>query len=152
MCPERQKTLSLQHLIHLLMNRLLQPWLISSVITAAVLILCLMPTSVPVSAPTGTDKVVHAVMFMALAWLYTVDLGGGLNRIRTRSVKRPGILTAQAGWVMVSLLGCLTEVLQDRMALGRSGDTADAVADIIGAAVGAALAWWVLRRHTSRQS
>ncbi|HEX2075926.1 MAG TPA: VanZ family protein [Geodermatophilus sp.] len=75
------------------------------------------------AAPPGVDKLVHAVLFAALA------LTGRWAGVRA------GLLAALlVGYAAVS------EVLQGLAVLGRTGSVADWVADVVGAALGL-VAW-----------
>ncbi|WP_245775532.1 VanZ family protein [Saccharopolyspora flava] len=82
------------------------------------------PESGVPSAPPGTDKVVHFVLFAALA--ITARIAG-----------------ARTAWLLPSLAGyaVLSELLQGALPIGRSCEALDAVVDIAGALVG----WAVLR-------
>lgn len=77
------------------------------------------PESGVPTAPPGTDKVVHLLLFAALAGT------GRLARL-------------PAAPLLVGLVGyaALSEVLQELLPIGRSGDWVDALVDIIGAGLG----------------
>jgi hypothetical protein len=86
------------------------------------------PESDVPSAPPGVDKVVHVVLFAALA----------------ASGRWAGI-----GWrVLASLLvlyAALSEVLQGVTPLGRSSSVADWLADVAGVLLGLGLWGWLAR-------
>ena len=99
---------------------------VALLVSAAVLFT---PASGVPTAPPGTDKVVHLLLFAVLA--FTGRWAG----------MRPAPLT-------VGLLGyaAFSEVVQGMTSLGRSASPADVVADVVGLAVGL-LAWaWSARR------
>ena len=76
----------------------------------------------------GSDKVVHALLFGALAATTRWRFGPGLLGL--------GLIAAYAG---------LSEVVQGELLSTRSGDAYDVVADLLGALVG-----WLLPRRGSR--
>ncbi|WP_243793438.1 VanZ family protein [Saccharopolyspora gloriosae] len=90
--------------------------LLFGVICAISLIILFTPDSGVPSAPPGTDKVVHFVLFAALA-------GGGI-------AARIPLLPLAAGLVGYA---ALSEVLQAVLPLGRSGNVQDALVDVLGA-------------------
>ena len=81
------------------------------------------------SAPPGVDKLVHLVLFLALA------LAGRWAGIR------PGPLA-----VLLVVYGGVSEVVQAVSDLQRSGSVVDWLADVVGAAVGLR-AWSALERR-----
>ncbi len=81
------------------------------------------------SAPPGVDKLVHLLLFLALA------LAGRWAGIRARPL--PLLLVAYAG---------LSEVVQAVSDLQRSGSVLDWLADVAGAGLGL-LAWRRLERR-----
>lgn len=85
------------------------------------LVVLFTPDSGVPTAPPGTDKLVHAGLFAALA------LTGRCAGIRVRA--------------LLPVLACYavgSELLQGALPIGRSADAADAVLDLIGVAVGLA--------------
>lgn len=86
---------------------------------------------VPQAGPGGSDKVGHVAVFAALA------LAGRWARLRP--VPLALALVAYA---------VTTEVLQAALPLGRYGDPADALADVIG--IGLGLAAWSAGRRLRR--
>ncbi|MFR9731696.1 VanZ family protein [Saccharopolyspora sp. MS10] len=77
------------------------------------------PASGVPSAPPGTDKVVHFALFLALACT------GRAARVRP--------LPLAAGLIGYA---ALSETLQAVLPLGRSGDLADGLVDVLGAVAG----------------
>ncbi len=73
------------------------------------------------------DKVVHAVMFGGFAFCILLD------RIRTDGWRPTTAKEAAAAAVAAVALGIVTELAQNAMHLGRSGDPADLLADAAGA-------------------
>ena len=112
-------------------------FLTSAVVTAGVLYLTLAPRpfgSVRIPLFEGADKVVHFMMFFAMAFAYHFDFRRG---------KKPVDEARLMGWIFVSLsaFGGLIELAQWKMRMGRSGDWYDLLADIAGAVYGIILAW-----------
>ena len=112
-------------------------FLSSAVVTAGVLYLTLAPRpfgSVRIPLFEGADKVVHFMMFFAMAFAYHFDFRRG---------KKPVDEARLMGWIFVSLsaFGGLIELAQWKMRMGRSGDWYDLLADIAGAVYGIILAW-----------
>ncbi len=80
---------------------------------------------------TNIDKTIHIAIFALLGFCYRVAY------------------PRQNFWVFVQVMliyALLTEILQDEMALGRSMETLDLVADMIGVAIGY-LIWKKLNTH-----
>ena len=114
-------------------------FLTSAVVTAGVLYLTLAPRpfgSVRIPLFEGADKVVHFMMFFAMAFAYHFDFRRG---------KKPVDEARLMGWIFVSLsaFGGLIELAQWKMRMGRSGDWYDLLADIAGALYGIILAWLI---------
>lgn len=114
-------------------------FLTSAVVTAGVLYLTLAPRpfgSVRIPLFEGADKVVHFMMFFAMAFAYHFDFRRG---------KKPVNEARLMGWIFVSLsaFGGLIELAQWKMRMGRSGDWYDLLADIAGAVYGIILAWLI---------
>ena len=78
----------------------------------------------------GSDRVVHLVLFLLLA-----------ATTRWRFGTRPAWLVLLAGYAVLS------EVVQGVALAGRSGDAADAVADLLGVALG-----WVAAARLPRRA
>lgn len=118
-------------------------FLTSAVVTAGVLYLTLAPRpfgSVRIPLFEGSDKVVHFMMFFAMAFAYHFDFRRG---------KKPVDEARLMGWIFVSLsaFGGLIELAQWKMRMGRSGDWYDLLADIAGAVYGIILAWLISAKN-----
>ena len=118
-------------------------FLTSAVVTAGVLYLTLAPRpfgSVRIPLCEGADKVVHFMMFFAMAFAYHFDFRRG---------KKPVDEARLMGWIFVSLsaFGGLIELAQWKMRMGRSGDWYDLLADIAGAVYGIILAWLISAKN-----
>jgi len=118
-------------------------FLTSAVVTAGVLYLTLAPRpfgSVRIPLFDGADKVVHFMMFFAMAFAYHFDFRRG---------KKPVDEARLMGWIFVSLsaFGGLIELAQWKMRMGRSGDWYDLLADIAGAVYGIILAWLISAKN-----
>lgn len=118
-------------------------FLTSAVVTAGVLYLTLAPRpfgSVRIPLFVGADKVVHFMMFFAMAFAYHFDFRRG---------KKPVDEARLMGWIFVSLsaFGGLIELAQWKMRMGRSGDWYDLLADIAGAVYGIILAWLISAKN-----
>lgn len=118
-------------------------FLTSAVVTAGVLYLTLAPRpfgSVRIPLFEGADKVVHFMMFLAMAFAYHSDFRRG---------KKPVDEARLMGWIFVSLsaFGGLIELAQWKMRMGRSGDWYDLLADIAGAVYGIILAWLISAKN-----
>ena len=84
------------------------------------------PKDLPQELPLfeGADKVVHVAIFALLSFLYTATF------------------PQQAFWLCFTLLllyGIATELAQEYMRMGRSGDPLDLLADALGISLG----YWV---------
>lgn len=118
-------------------------FLTSAVVTAGVLYLTLAPRpfgSVRIPLFEGADKVVHFMMFFAMAFAYHFDFRRG---------KKPVDEARLMGWIFVSLsaFGGLIELAQWKMRMGRSGDWYDLLGDIAGAVYGIILAWLISAKN-----
>lgn len=118
-------------------------FLTSAVVTAGVLYLTLAPRpfgSVRIPLFEGADKVVHFMMFFAMAFAYHFDFRRG---------KKPVDEARLMGWIFVSLsaFGGLIELAQWKMRMGCSGDWYDLLADIAGAVYGIILAWLISAKN-----
>lgn len=118
-------------------------FLTSAVVTDGVLYLTLAPRpfgSVRIPLFEGADKVVHFMMFFAMAFAYHFDFRRG---------KKPVDEARLMGWIFVSLsaFGGLIELAQWKMRMGRSGDWYDLLADIAGAVYGIILAWLISAKN-----
>jgi VanZ family protein len=97
------------------------------------LIVLFTPASGVPSGFQHSDKIIHFVLFAALA--YTSRLAG-IDWVRT------------ALWVLA--FAAISEVLQANLPLGRSGSVADALADAAGVAVGSVAASRVLPQRVRK--
>ncbi len=102
-----------------------QLWLvIGALLASAILILCLIPPSNKISSIEGLDKVEHALAFLALtAWFAAL-------------IERPGYWALS---IMLLGLGVGIEIAQYLMALGRSAEIFDVIADTVGIILGVIL-------------
>ncbi|MDE6450032.1 MAG: VanZ family protein [Muribaculaceae bacterium] len=112
-------------------------WVLTAVVSLAILYLTLVPRPLPdVDMPLfpGVDKLVHAIMFGGLSGTMVLDW----SRWR-------GVALSARSLVVVALVstlaGGLIELLQLVMAMGRGCELWDFVADGVGAFLGA----WVAR-------
>ncbi|SHN45674.1 hypothetical protein [Cryptosporangium aurantiacum] len=98
------------------------------VIVISLFVLFLPNDDVPSGFPPGTDKLVHGALFAALA------LTGSRAGVR-------------AAWLLptLALYAVVSEVVQAAPALNRSASPWDALADVIGIALG-----WLLARRLAR--
>lgn len=115
----------------------------SVIVTAAVLYLTLFPKplgGLRVPLFDGADKVVHFLMFFAMAAAYHFDY-----RKRSKPVDEARLL----GWlfIILSAVGGFIELAQWQMHMGRSGDWYDLLADIAGAFYGLLTAWLLTKRN-----
>lgn len=120
----------------------LPPWLLTIVVSVAILYLTLVPRPVPqemILPFPGFDKIVHGLMFFALAGAIVIDY------TRRRRCSRLRLVTSLAAAIAISA-GAAIELLQRLMALGRSMDAADILADALGALLGSLLAAALARR------
>lgn len=108
-------------------------------VLVAVLYLTLFRDPVPESMKMplfgGADKIAHALMFMALAFMALTDAGVG-RRMRIRRISVAALCSAFGG---------LTEWLQHVMSFGRTAEWADFASDTAGSIAGVALAAIYLR-------
>ncbi len=147
-------------------------WILTIVVSLAILYLTLMPQPLPDDTPKlfpGADKVVHALMFGGLTFVILLDTQRRRNysssgRKSSGSDRKPiGEEQAKAGeqatfwqplskryvWTVAAisaLAGIIIECLQWAMGLGRGFEVADIVADTVGSFVFAAL-WLVFQHH-----
>jgi VanZ family protein len=89
------------------------------VVLVSVVVLFSPASATPSGLPPGVDKITHLVLFAALAW----------------TGRRAGL---PVGGLAVGLVAyaVASEVLQAVLPFGRDADPLDAVADVVGAALG----------------
>lgn len=102
-------------------------------VSAAILFLSHQPV---LPAPTGNDKVAHVIAYTAVGATYLHALLLGTSWPRTLVL----------GFVLASLFGVTDEAHQSFVP-GRHADVGDVLADVVGAALGTALAALVYRRR-----
>ncbi|MBD5243428.1 MAG: VanZ family protein [Paramuribaculum sp.] len=124
-------------------------WLPTLVVTAVICYLTLSSAPLgdtPITLFEGADKVVHFLMFGALAGVLCLDWSrrsGEWIMPRSVSVTLCALLSALAG------VGI--EWLQSSMEAGRSAEWADGFADGLGAVTGAFVAGWMVWRYSSHE-
>ncbi len=123
----------------------LPPWTLTIVCFLAICWLTLAPHPLPdndIPLFPGADKIVHGIMF------------GGFTLCIILDWERRHGWTKKAGptvWlapVIASVFGIVTEILQQEMQAGRSGDVWDLVADVTGSFLVATTAFLWLRRNS----
>ena len=102
-------------------------WAFSAVVLLSLYVL-FVPQPVGPAGPPGADKVVHALLFAALAVTTRIRFGPAVRLLAFLAVYAVGSELVQA------------VVLPDR-----SGDAYDVVADLVGASVG----WWVVEARAN---
>ncbi len=100
--------------------------------TITITFMLLTPGGTVPSGPPHTDKVTHAAMFAVLAYC-------------SRYARLSPIVTV--AWLVV--YGIVTEILQATVAVRRSGSFWDWCADLVGVAIGLAIAACIDRRVRS---
>ena len=108
----------------------LPAWTFTVVIMVAICYLTLVPRPLPdMDMPMipGIDKVVHGIMFGALAGAICLDVA------RKRGLNRLTVTLLAIAFVVASLAGGGIELLQSAMNQGRSCELPDFVADVAGA-------------------
>jgi VanZ family protein len=115
----------------------LPPWILTAMTLLAILWLTLFPDPLGEETPMlfeGADKVVHAVMFGGLAYVMMLDWQ------RRRSWIKESIVRVVSYALVAAVVGIAIEYIQQAMALGRSFDVKDMLADAVGS-VAAILLW-----------
>lgn len=77
----------------------------------------------------NADKVAHAIMFGGFTFCILLDY------IRRREWKKPTLKIEVISIIASISLGAITEILQQSMHAGRSGDALDLLADSVGAII-----------------
>lgn len=128
-------------------KRMLQkwpPWILTIIVSLAILYLTLVPDPLPDDTPQlfpGADKVVHGLMFGGLTSVILLDRQRrGSDRWHTLSAR-----FALSIALLSSVAGVVIEFLQLTMDMGRGFEVADIVADTVGSFVFASL--WLLLQH-----
>lgn len=114
----------------------LPAWTLTITVSLVILYLTLVPRPIPaemVPMFPGADKIVHGIMFGALAGAIVLD------RFRRYGCGRARVFTALAA-LIAFVAGGVIELLQGAMDMGRGREVMDLVADGIGAWLGAVLA------------
>ena len=108
----------------------LPAWTFTVVIVAVICYLTLVPRPLPdMDMPMfpGADKIVHGIMFGALAGAICLDMA------RKRGLQVLTVRLLLAAFVIASIAGGVIELAQGAMAMGRGCDSWDFVADAAGA-------------------
>ena len=136
MCGE-----SMRKLIHIFDK--LPSWSASVVVLIVILILTLDSNPVQIDLPNivGIDKLVHGIMFGGLAMSICVDIQ------RRNWSALIGIGSVIVAIVISSVVGVIVEMLQYWMANGRTYETYDIVADVVGAFVLGFVARILLKKY-----
>ena len=121
--------------------RYIPPYFSTLIVFLAVCYLSLAPDPMPESQSIfdfpGADKVLHFVMYCGLTTTFCFDhYRRPTHRQNERIVFIIALITA-------SIAGGIIEILQHTMNMGRSGDIADFVADIVGACAGIGMGVWL---------
>lgn len=107
----------------------LPSWILTIVVTLAILYLTLWPDPLPDDTPQlfpGADKVVHALMFGGLTLVLLIDRQRG---IRWRPLGKRFVWSVA---LASAVFGAVIECLQWAMGLGRGFEIADIIADTVG--------------------
>ena len=109
----------------------LPSWSASVVVLIVILVLTLDSNSVQIDLPNivGIDKLVHGIMFGGLAMSICLDIQ------RRNWSALIGVGSVIVAIVISSVVGVTVEMLQYWMAYGRTYETYDIVADVVGAFV-----------------
>lgn len=136
MCGE-----SMRKLIHIFDK--LPSWSASVVVLIVILVLTLDSNTVQIDLPNivGIDKLVHGIMFGGLAMSICLDIQ------RRNWSALIGIGSVIVAIVISSVVGVTVEMLQYWMANGRTYETYDIVADVVGAFVLGFVARILLKKY-----
>ncbi len=118
------------------------PWLLPAIAYAALIFyLSSQPNPLPRVSSRLSDKLLHLVEY------------GAFGAVATWGLSHLVSLPRAARWAaLVGSLYGLTDEFHQRFVPHRSAELSDWVADSVGAALGALLAWLVLRRWGARDS
>lgn len=109
-------------------------WLFTIVTAIAILYLTLVPKPLPdndISFWEHTDKVVHAIMFGGLYFVFYLDYN------RKYGIDKWKATTTWLTIVAVAMVGGVIELVQDAMDMGRGGDIYDFISDTAGVCLAA---------------
>lgn len=136
MCGE-----SMRKLIHIFDK--LPSWSASVVVLIVILVLTLDSNTVQIDLPNivGIDKLVHGIMFGGLAMSICLDIQ---RRNWSALIEIGSVIVAI---VISSVVGVIVEMLQYWMANGRTYETYDIVADVVGAFVLGFVARILLKKY-----
>lgn len=136
MCGE-----SMRKLIHIFDK--LPSWSASVVVLIVILVLTLDSNTVQIDLPNivGIDKLVHGIMFGGLAMSICLDIQ------RRNWSALIGIGSVIVAIVISSVVGVTVEMLQYWIANGRTYETYDIVADVVGAFVLGFVARILLKKY-----
>lgn len=122
------------------------PYIFSLVILLAICWLTLVPKPLPdteIELFPRADKVVHFIMFGSFAGALFVDM-------MRAGVKRKAVVCAFIAAAVSSFFGIAVEYLQMAMDMGRSADSGDAIADVLGAVVTSAVFFFIDGNYFSK--
>ena len=121
----------------------LPSWSASVVVLIVILVLTLDSNPVQIDLPNivGIDKLVHGIMFGGLAMSICLDIQ------RRNWSALIGIGSVIVAIVISSVVGVTVEMLQYLMANGRTYETYDIVADVVGAFVLGFVARILLKKY-----
>lgn len=109
------------------------PFVPTALVVVAILYLSLAPDPLPDQEKLflfpGADKVVHFIMYWGLSITFCFDF-------YRKSYAKSEQLAMRAAFIASVIMGGVIEILQANMALGRSGDIVDFIADTAGVAIG----------------
>ncbi|AII04753.1 VanZ like protein [Rhodococcus wratislaviensis] len=101
-------------------------------LTVLALVMLLSPASATPSGPEHADKVVHALLFAALA-----------------AASRYALLTPRITVLWLAAFAVITEILQGVLPIGRHGSVWDLCADMVGVAIGLAAQSAIMRSRSN---
>ena len=121
----------------------LPSWSASVVVLIVILVLTLDSNPVQIDLPNivGIDKLVHGIMFGGLAMSICLDIQ------RRNWSALIGVWSVIVAIVISSVVGVTVEMLQYWMANGRTYETYDIVADVVGAFVLGFVARILLKKY-----
>lgn len=123
-------------------------WIITSITVALVLYLTLAPKPLPddvIPIIPGLDKVIHALMFGAIAAAAILDASHRKPHSFSAASRRLIVITT----IATSIFGGIVELLQFHLVNNRSGDIFDFIADFAGIVIFSLIAAAITRRAAS---